>query len=261
MFPLQLIIFFLGLALVVWTIFSAIRTFVLPRGEQDTLTRIVFITTRFLFYTAVRPMKSFVKRDRVLAYYAPVSLLALPPTWLALVGLGYTAMYWSLGAPSWYDAFRISGSSLLTLGFETVQDPFKTFLIFSEATIGLMLVALLIAYLPTMYAAFSRRETAVAMLEVRAGSPPSPVQMLERFHRQGGLDRLTDFWEIWEAWFADIEESHTSLSALVFFRSPQSEHSWVTASGVVLDAAALTLSTVEIPYDPQAAYCIRAGYL
>ena len=117
---------------------------------------------------------------------------------------------------------------------------------------GILLVALLIAYLPTLYSAFSRREQVVNMLEVRAGSPPSALEMLLRFHRNQGLDKLTDYWRVWEAWFADIEESHTSLAALVFFRSPQPEHSWVTAAGAVLDAASLTLSSVDIPRAPSA---------
>jgi hypothetical protein len=136
-----------------------------------------------------------------------------------------------------------------------------TILEFSEATIGLILVALLIAYLPTMYAAFSRRETAVTMLEVRADNPPSAVEMILRFHRIHGLDQLGEQWKAWEIWFADIEESHTSLPALVFFRSPRADRTWVTAAGAVLDAASLTLSTVDIPNDASAALCIRAGYL
>jgi hypothetical protein len=127
--------------------------------------------------------------------------------------------------------------------------------------IGLVLVALLIAYLPTIYAAFSRREAAVTLLEVRAGSPPSAEQMLLRYHRIHGLSRLSEEWERWETWFADIQESHTSLAMLVFFRSPQPQHSWITAAGAVLDTAALTLSAIDQPFDPSAALCIRGGYL
>jgi hypothetical protein len=127
--------------------------------------------------------------------------------------------------------------------------------------LGLILVALLIAYLPTMYAAFSRREQLVNMLEVRAGSPPSALEMLLRFHRNQGLENLSDYWNVWESWFADLEESHTTLPALVFFRSPRAENSWITAAGAVLDAASITLSTVEIPYAVSAALSIRAGFL
>jgi hypothetical protein len=112
-----------------------------------------------------------------------------------------------------------------------------------------------------MYSAFSSRESAVTMLEVRAGVPPSAVEMLGRSHRIRSLDYLTELWEQWERWFAELEESHTSLAALVFFRSPNPEQSWLTAAGTVLDAASLYNSTVDRPRDPQAELCVRAGYL
>jgi len=187
--------------------------------------------------------------------------MLLVPTWYVLIALGYAAMYWALGVGNLFAVFRLSGSSVLTLGFEAPKTLFITVLIFSEAMIGLILVALLIAYLPTMYSAFSRREQVVNMLEVRAGSPPSALEMLLRFNRNQGLEKLSDYWKVWEAWFADIEESHTTLPALIFFRSPRAENSWVTAAGAVLDAAAITLSVIEIPYEVSAALCIRAGFL
>jgi hypothetical protein len=112
-----------------------------------------------------------------------------------------------------------------------------------------------------MYSAFARREQAVNMLEVRAGVPPSAVEMLLRFNRIHGLDKLSEYWRAWETWFADVEESHTTLATLVFFRSPDHDMSWITAAGTVLDAAALTLSAVDVPSEPSAALCIRAGYL
>lgn len=257
----QILVFLSGFLLVLATLYSAIETFVLPRGEPSILTRLVFEVVRRLFLLRLRKRDSYARRDRVLAFYAPVTLLLLLPVWLALVSFGYMGMFWAFDGGSWFQAFRVSGSSLLTLGFERAEGMPQTILAFTEATIGLMLVALLIAYLPTMYAAFSRRETAVTLLEVRAGSPPSALDMIERFQRIHGLDRLGEQWEEWERWFADIEESHTSLAALVFFRSPQPDHSWVTAAGAVLNAASLTLAAVDIPHDPRADLCIRAGYL
>jgi hypothetical protein len=178
-----------------------------------------------------------------------------------MVTIGYTAMFWSSGINSWKQAFTVSGSSLLTLGFAHGETLLQTILAFTEATIGLILVALLIAYLPTMYGAFSKREVAVNLLAVRAGTPPSAIEMLLRFQRIHTLEQLHEQWETWERWFAELEESHTSLAPLVFFRSPVPNQSWVTASGAILDAAALSLSTIDMPWDPQAALCIRAGYL
>jgi len=261
MILLRLLAFLLGLALAASAIASAIKTFVVPRSLPNWLTRLVFLTMRRVFDLRLWGARSHAERDRVMAFYAPVSLLTLLPVWLAFILAGYTGMFWALGVPTWSEALRLSGSSLLTLGFAIGNGLLQTILTFSEATIGLILVALLIAYLPTMYAAFAQRETAVTLLEVRAGDPPSAVEMIKRFQRIHGLERLSEQWRSWETWFAQIEESHTSLAALVFFRSPRSGHSWITAAGTVLDAAALTLAVVDIPYEPPAALCIRAGYL
>ena len=255
------LVFVAGLATVIFTLFSALSTFVLPRSARSQLNRIVFGLLRRAFETIVHLVKTYERRDAIMAYYAPIAIMLLVPTWYILIALGYAAMYWALGVGDIFAVLRLSGSSVLTLGFEAPMTIFTTALIFSEAMIGLILVALLIAYLPTMYAAFSRREQVVNMLEVRAGSPPSASEMLLRFHRNHGLEKLSDYWRVWEGWFADIEESHTTLPALVFFRSPRAENSWVTAAGAVLDAAAITLSAVEIPYEVSAALCIRAGFL
>ena len=99
--------------------------------------------------------------------------------------------------------------------------------------IGLGLVALLISYLPSIYGAFARRERMVGLLEGRAGSPPTAVAMLTRYAQIGALGMVDDeLFQRWEEWFIDVEESHTSFAALVFFRSPQPERSWITAAGL-----------------------------
>jgi hypothetical protein len=257
----QTLVFAVGLAIVILTLFSALSTFVLPRAARSQLNRIVFGLLRRFFDTILHLVKTYERRDAIMAYYAPMAVMSLLPVWYLLVLLGYAAIYWAMGVGDAFAALRLSGSSLLTLGFDISKTPAVTVVVFTEAMTGLMLVGLLIAYLPTMYAAFSRREQVVNMLEVRAGSPPSASEMLLRFHRNHGLEKLSDYWKVWEAWFADIEESHTTLPALVFFRSPRAENSWVTAAGAVLDAAAITLSAVEIPYEVSAALCIRAGFL
>jgi hypothetical protein len=112
-----------------------------------------------------------------------------------------------------------------------------------------------------MYTAFSQREASVARLEVRAGSPPTAVEMLKRFQRLNRVTELHDVWAEWERWFVYVEETHTSLAALTFFRSPQPERSWVTAAGAVLDAASFAAAVLDIPPDSQADLCIRAGYI
>lgn len=257
----RIVAFAAGSLIVIGTFLSAVRTFVLPRSSPTRLTRVIFLTMRDLFAIAEKRASTYEQRDRILALYAPLSLLVMPPVWLICVLLGFMGMFWADGDRSWYQALRISGSSLLTLGFVPLDRLADVLLGYSEATLGLILVALLIAYLPSMYSAFQKRETAVTLLEVRAGTPPSAIELFQRFYRIGRIENLGNLWVSWEVWFAELEESHTSLPALAFFRSPKPSQSWITAAGTVLDAAALAASTLDIPRDAQAELCIRAGYL
>ncbi|HEX6384911.1 MAG TPA: hypothetical protein VF177_09595 [Anaerolineae bacterium] len=261
MMSARLLVAVLGVFIVVGTLISAVKTFVLPRGINVLIVQIVFTVVGFFFRLRIRKASTFEERDRIFALYAPLTLLLLPVVLLSLILIGYTCLFWALETSPLTEAFRLSGSSLLTLGYATGDTMPHKILEFSEAMIGLIMVALLIAYLPSMYSSFSRRETAVALWEARAGTPPSVVEMVARSHRTGELDRLREVWLSWQTWFAEVEESHTSLAPLNMFRSPQPDRSWVTAAGNVLDSAAFILAAVDVPPEPQAAFCIRAGYL
>jgi hypothetical protein len=250
-----------GALTVVLTVLSAVTTVVVPRAAPAILTRVVFISLRQLFMLRGRRARTYERRDQAMALYAPVSLLTLAVTWLILELAGYMLMYWSLGERPWRLAFALSGSSLLTLGFTAPHDLPMTALSFTEAGLGLALLALLISYLPSIYTAFSRREAAVASLDTRAGLPPSAAEMLERLSIIRGLDQMDDFWRTWQDWFVDIEETHTTNASLVFYRSPVPQRSWITAAGTVLDAASILSSTVEGPRRSEAELCIRSGYL
>jgi hypothetical protein len=257
---LQIVVFVIGLLGAARVVFSAIRTFVVPRGDNDALSRFSFRMILKLFALIAKPSRPYEVRDRVMAYYGPIALIALPAFWLVLLAASFAAMFWAIGLPAG-DALVVSGSSLLTLGFDRPAVSGGEFLAFTEAAIGLALVALLISYLPTIYGSFSRRELLVNLLEVRADSPPSPIVMITRMDRLAGLSVLDDLWVRWEQWFAELEETHTSLPILVFYRSQQNNHSWVNASGAMMDAAALMRSSVDIEQDVQADLMIRAGYL
>ena len=257
----RVIVFGAGAALALWTVLSAIRTTVLPRSAQVAISRWVFGSMRRLFELMISRTDDFAKRDRVMALFAPISLLALPLVWLLLVGFAYTLMFWAIDTTSYAQAMALSGSSLTTLGFVSKETAAERLLAFTEAGWGLILVALMITFLPSIYSVFSRREAQVAMLEVRAGDPPSAVEMLLRHHRIGWLENIDDTWMDWERWFAELEESHTTFPILAFFRSPQPQRSWVTASGTVLDTAALYMSCLDGFRVGPAGVCIRSGFL
>ena len=158
MILVEFLAFGVGLALVISALGAATRTFVLPRAANVRQTRIIFLLVRKIFNLRMRFTRTYEQRDQILALYAPIALLLLPIVWLTLILIGYTGMFWAFDVRPVNQAFFVSGSSLLTLGFAPVDTIAQKILAFSEAMIGLGFVALLIAYLPTMYSAFSRRE-------------------------------------------------------------------------------------------------------
>ncbi len=197
---------------------------------------------------------------RILGRYAPAALALLAATWAVLVMIGFTPIHWALGDLSWMDAAQVSGSSLTTLGFVSATPAPSRFVEIIEALIGLGLVGLLISFLPAIYGAYSQRELLVAQLASRAGQPPSATTFVIRQHAIGGLEHLDDTWAEWEDWFSQVEETHSSYPSLVYFRSGP-ERSWLTSAGAVLDAAAMVLSSVDVPRRPSAALCVRSGFL
>ena len=261
MLYLRILVALAGLWLIIVTVSAAIRSFVLPRNETVRLNVWIFSAVRVIFDFAARTARNYAQRDRVMAHYAPVALVALPIVWEALVGLGYTGIYWALGEGSWGQCYRLSSSYLLTLGTDKLRSTGAAVLGFSEAALGLLLLTLLLSYLPTIYQAFSRREVTVARLELRAGTPATALALVLWLHRNDALDNDEAEWAAWEEWFVEIEESHTSLPILTFFRSPQPGRSWVTAGMLVLDAANLLFSALDGERNRQIELTFKAGCL
>ena len=251
----------LSSVVIVATCLSAVRTVVLPRGETALLTRFVFYVTRRCFEMIARLHDNYGYRDRVMARYGPIALISIAATWVVIVLLAGMVLFRGLGVPSWHLAFQISGSSLTTMGSTAATSDATRVVSVIEAVVGLGLVALMIGYLSTVYTSFQRRELAVALLEVRAGDPPSAVEMIRRHAHIGRVEAIMELFVDWETWFADVEESHTSQPGLAWFRSPLPGRSWITAAGAVLDGAALVCAAVDMPRRPEPQLCIRAGYL
>jgi hypothetical protein len=158
---LRVLLVAVGCGLVGGTLLAAIRTLVVPRSQNVWLTRWVFVVVRGIFDVRARRASTYAQRDGVMALYAPIALLTLPVVYLAFVLLAYASIYLGLGVNTAADAVVLSGSSLFTLGSAPASGLPMTLVGFSEAGVGLALLSLLIAYLPTIYSSFSRRESAV----------------------------------------------------------------------------------------------------
>jgi hypothetical protein len=252
------------LVLTAWA--SVIGTLIVPRPVGSRLTQWVDRLVDGVFGLVTAAIADYWRRDRVLVGQAAAILLMQLAAWLGVAFLGYGLLMWPLVTGGLGSAFIIAGSSLFTLGFREPGGA-PSAVVFAAAATGLVIVTLQIAYLPTLYAAFNRRETEVALLNARAGVPSWGPELLARTHYALGsgmstLDTLPDLYDRWERWAADVTESHTTYLPLVRFRSPQPLSSWVTALLAVLDSAALflALSPKAAPVVP-ARLCLRSGFL
>jgi hypothetical protein len=245
---------------------SVIGTLIVPRPIGSWLTRWVDRVVIAIYRMVTRPVSDWRRRDRILATQAATILVMQLAAWLLIFLVGYTLILWPSHGRSITAALTEAGSSLFTLGFAEPPGTTPAAAVFVAAATGMVVVALQVGYLPTLYAAFNRRETEVALLASRAGVPSWGPELLGRsFYALGTgvntLDTLPELYRQWERWAADVAESHTTYLPLVRFRSPQPYSSWVTSLLAVLDSAALILSLApdKAPTVP-ARLCLRSGF-
>jgi hypothetical protein len=258
---------------------SVTGTLIVSRSVSSRLTRLVDKVVVGAYRLAIKwyvhkePTDSphaiqmaYKRADRLLATQAAAILLGQLAAWLVVAYVGFALLLWPFATHGLVSAFIDAGSSLFTLGFAVPVGAVPAVIVFLAAGTGLVIVTLQIAYLPTLYASFNRRETEVALLNARAGVPSWGPELLARTHYALGsgmstLDTMPDLYAQWERWAADVAESHTTYLPLVRFRSPGALSSWVTALLAVLDSAAmfLALSPKAAPEIP-ARLCLRSGF-
>jgi hypothetical protein len=252
--------FVLGLLIVLATWSSVLRTLVIPRGLTSRLTAGVTWLVRKTFDVVAGRFDRYETKDAILVGQGPATLVLLLAVWVLCFLGGFLLMFAGAHGTTAYQAFRESGSSVFTLGSGTARTPLATVVEFVAAATGLVVVALQIAYLPTLYAAFNRRETLVTMLQSRAGAPAWGPELLARHQIVATLDNLPAFYAEWERWAADVAESHTNYPVLILFRSPAPLRSWVVGILAVLDSAALHLALNPSQRQSEARLCLRMGF-
>ncbi len=251
--------FAIGILIVGATATSVVVALVLPRSAGQRLSLTVNRGVRLVFIMLSRLARQYETKDAILAPTGPVALLAQLLTFLALFVVGYGFMLWpwsgrlSLG-------LREAGLSLFSIGTVHVAGPSNDTLVGLIAGTAAITIALQIAYLPSIYSAFNRREALVALMESRAGTPAWGPEVLIRHQLVGIVDALPELYDDWEEWAAEVSESHTTYPVLLLFRSPQAWYSWVLSLLAVLDAAALHLALCPTSAPSQARLCLRMGF-
>jgi hypothetical protein len=248
------LIFCLGAAL------DAFQTIILPRRPTGRfrITRIFYIVTWPPWAAVARHVRNPKLREQIYSTYGPASLLLLLMLWALLLVTGFSLLYFALGTP-FVDSMAspthlshlrtdlyVSGTTLFTLGLGDVvpRTLAARALLIVESGAGLGLIALVIGYIPVLYNSFSHREVSVALLDARAGSPPTSSELLRRHAFAGGQEALVILLVEWERWSAEILESHISYPILCYYRSQHDNQSWLSALTAILDTCALLISVV-----------------
>ena len=242
-----------GLALVLASAGDAVSTLVTTRRRRGRhWPTQIFYRRTWKLWKALAGRAPADRREGLLAVYGPLSLLGLLVFWVMLLVAGWGAVWWGLrsavtGVDGYLDALYFAGVGFFTVGFGDLVPTggLARLLVLVEAFMGLLTMALVIGYLPTLYGAYSRRELQLLSLDDLSDEATTAIGFLEASYASGGAAEVAASFAAWERWCDDVFDSHTAYPMLALFRSRQPGQNWLTALGVVLDAATIWVAAVQ----------------
>jgi len=246
-----------GTLLLLVILWDGFETIILPRRvtRRFRLARFFYRASWIPWWAVARRMRPGKRRESYLSIYGPLSLLLLFVIWAVGLIFSFALLHWAAGSAQvsfrettsfWTDLY-MSGTTFFTLGLGDITPHTRAarFITVLESGTGFGFLAVVISYLPVLYGAFSRREVNISLLDARAGSPPTAAELIRRHARGQNLETLVQFLRDWEAWSAELMESHLSFPVLCYFRSQHDNQSWLAALTTVLDTCALLISCTE----------------
>jgi len=108
-----------GLCLLLLTGSSVIKTLLIPQNLSSSVNAVVARLVLSCSRLLTGRMKSLHRRERILSAGAPMFLFMLLVTWILLLYVAFALMLLPFTRHGLPAAFRLSGSSLFTLGFAT----------------------------------------------------------------------------------------------------------------------------------------------
>lgn len=251
-----------AVALMAVVLIDAFEVVLLPRRVRHgfRLARLFYRTSWMIGRTAARLLPPGRWRTAFLSAFGPLSLFVLVILWAVGLIAGFALLHWSLGTAlsvteAGFGAYLyFSGTTFFTLGYGDMVPTGAAgrALSVAESGIGFVFLAVIVSYLPVLYQAFSRREITIALLDARAGSPPSAGELLRRLAAGRSPSGAGPMLVEWERWAADLLESHISFPVLSYYRSQHENQSWVGALTAILDTSALLLAGIDGPDGYQA---------
>jgi hypothetical protein len=248
-----------GIVIVLVTMWNVFTALVLPRVTSSRIPR---GTTRVVAGLArgISPrLPTYLLRDRMLSFVGPASMILMFGLWLCLLMLGFGLIIWWNAGDDFASAIGVAGSSIFTLGIASARGAGPHTLEILTAGVGLLVIALEIAYLPALYNAFAARETEVTLLEARGGAPGWGPEILARHYWLDNINDLPPLYLDWERWAAAVSESHANYPSLLWFRSPVPRRHWLVGLVAMMDSAALYHAVSPDQTPQQARLCLSMG--
>jgi len=145
--------------------------------------------------------------DTLLGFFGPLALLSQLVVWALGSMVGYGLIEWAVAGGSFSTRFLTSSGLFLSTGTSSGSAGEHVVELLEAAT-GVGVLFIVIGYMPAVYSAFSRRETAMSKLATRAGSPPAAAAFLQRAASRGSWRHLEQDLQAWEGWAAELMETH-----------------------------------------------------
>jgi hypothetical protein len=247
----------IGLTILFVVLWDAFESILLPRRvtRRVRLIRVFYRVTWMPWRAMARATRSRKRQETLLGFFGPLSLIFLLGIWASGLILGFAIVLWASReviqspeqTPTFLTYLYLSGTTFFTLGLGDITplSPAARAVAVVEAGMGFGFLAIVIGYLPVIYGAFSRREVSISLLDARAGSPPSALELLRRHSEDGGLEELQRLLLEWERWCAELLESHLSYPVLCYYRSQHSNQSWLATLTTILDTCSLIIVGIE----------------
>jgi hypothetical protein len=252
-----------GIGLIGLILVDAFETVVLPRRvtRRFRLTRLIVLNSWRVWVRVARLLPSTGghegagQREGFLGTFGPLSLLMLLGIWASGLVIGFGFLYWGTGTPlggpdphpGLGPTLYLSGETFFTIGYGDLapREGIGRFLAVAEGATGFSFLAVIIAYLPVIFTAYSKPETLNTLIDARAGSPPTAAAFLARQKTGPEPFDCDTYLREWEVWTAELLEIHLSLPILTTWRSQHDRQSWLGALTLILDTTALVIVGLE----------------
>jgi hypothetical protein len=243
--------FVAGAALFFATTAAVVQSMLAPRATHSWLLGLPGKVTRAVYEFFLHRRRTYAARDSLLSTKAPTTILVQLVAVMVSYLIAVTLMLVAVGRDGVGASAYQAGSALMTLGVVEPADGAAIAVSLVAALTGLAVIAILIGYLLTLYAAFTARESRMAKLSLIAGEPAWGPEIVARSYLLG--DRKLEGMDIeaWIDWSSDVRMAQTSNSVLNHFRSSGLGRSWVISLLAVLDASALYLTTIRGQFEDE----------